>query len=66
MAAGITINGLPILDVEAGLDEYYAAAVVGGLRAFVTVACDAASFPQILLRKLVAELAATPTGAGPG
>ena len=61
VAAGVTVNGLPILDAHRDLDAYYAEHVVGGPRAFVMVARDPASFAEAVLRKLVAEIAAAPT-----
>lgn len=58
VAAGITVNGLPILDVAPDLDGYYAQAVIGGPRAFLVVARDIASFAEAVRRKLVVEIAA--------
>ena len=40
VAAGITVNGLPIVEVEPGLDDYYRRNVIGGPGAFVVVARD--------------------------
>ncbi|WP_372622402.1 DUF1194 domain-containing protein [Falsiroseomonas sp.] len=57
VAAGVTVNGLPILDAHRNLDAYFAQSVIGGPRAFMVVARDAASFSQAILRKLVAEIA---------
>jgi len=62
VAAGITVNGLPILDVDAELDTYYANDVIGGDRAFLTVARDLASFSEAALRKLVTEIATAAPG----
>ena len=45
VAAGITINGLPILAVEPDLDRYYQDNVIGGTDAFTVVARDAK--PQV-------------------
>ncbi|MGG5817508.1 DUF1194 domain-containing protein [Falsiroseomonas sp. HW251] len=59
-AAGITVNGLPILDAEAGLDAYYAEEVIGGPDAFLVVAHDLGSFAEAIRRKLVREIAAAP------
>lgn len=77
VAAGVTINGLPIL---AGLDRprgafgldfdrrdvaaYYEACVVGGPGAFVLPVRDAADFATATLRKLLLEIAGLPRGAG--
>ena len=40
VAACITVNGLPIVEVEPGLDDYYRRNVIGGPGAFVVVARD--------------------------
>lgn len=60
VAQGITINGLAILDVMPQLDAYFADHVIGGSRAFVTIARDEASFATCVLRKLVQEVAMAP------
>jgi hypothetical protein len=57
IAAGITINGLPIVRGEAQIAAYYSENVVGGPGAFVTVAQDIASFRTAVLRKLITEIA---------
>lgn len=57
VAAGITVNGLPILDLVPELDRYYARTVIGGPRAFLVVARDIASFAEAVRRKLVIEIA---------
>jgi hypothetical protein len=57
VAAGITINGLPILDAVRDLDAYYAREVIGGPRAFMVIARDMESFGRAVLRKLVSEVA---------
>ena len=57
LAAGITINGLPILEMEPGLDEYYRAIVIGGVDAFTVVAQDLGSFADAVMRKLLIEVA---------
>ncbi|MEO3475791.1 DUF1194 domain-containing protein [Roseomonas sp. CAU 1739] len=59
-AAGITVNGLPILDAERDLDTYYAEEVVGGPDAFLIVARDVGSFAEAIRRKLTTEIAAAP------
>ena len=56
VAAGITINGLPILAVEPGLDIYYRDNVIGGLGAFMIAVEDYAQFAEAILRKLVLEI----------
>ena len=65
VAAGITVNGLPIVEVEPGLDDYYRRNVIGGPGAFVVVARDIEAFAEAVLRKLLVEVAyASPAGAG--
>jgi len=56
VAAGITINGLPILSREEGIEEYYRNRVIGGSNAFTEVAVDYESFPSAMLRKLLREI----------
>lgn len=66
IAAGITINGLPLMtnrtnssggfSVE-NLDEYYADCVIGGSQAFVIPVTSWEAFPDAVRRKLVLELA---------
>jgi uncharacterized protein DUF1194 len=60
VAAGITINGLPILASEANLDVYYRDNVIGGPGAFLVVADDLASFADAVARKLLNEITAEP------
>ena len=57
VAAGITVNGLPIVEVEPGLDDYYRRNVIGGPDAFVVVARDTDAFAEAVLRKLLVEIA---------
>lgn len=66
VAAGITINGLPILDPGGGpfsrfnianLDLYYRDCVIGGTGAFLVVAADFNDFARAVRRKLVLEIA---------
>lgn len=73
-AAGITINGLPIVNDRPTfgrlppipLDLYYRESVIGGPGAFMVVAEDFDNFAQAVLRKLVREIAGLqpPPGAG--
>lgn len=64
VAAGITINGLPILEVEPELEAYYRENVIGGPDSFVVVARDTGSFGEAVLRKLLVEVAGIqPPGA---
>ncbi|GGD86585.1 hypothetical protein GCM10011390_01490 [Aureimonas endophytica] len=67
IAAGITINGLPLMTSQedqyggwgaiADLDTYYAQCVIGGPAAFMIPVHDWQQFPQAIRRKLVMELA---------
>lgn len=68
VAAGITINGLPILNErltrfgwppEADVDVYYERFVVGGPGAFVIVAKDFNAFASAIQSKLIMEIAGT-------
>ena len=58
IAAGIGINGLPILALEPDLDRYYQDNVIGGPGAFVVVARDYETFGEAILKKLITEIAA--------
>jgi hypothetical protein len=55
---GITINGLPILALEPGLDQYYQTNVIGGPNAFMIVAESYEAFAEAVVRKLITEIAA--------
>jgi hypothetical protein len=57
VAAGITINGLAILNEEPGLDLYYEQRLIGGLGAFVIPARDFEDFGRAILAKLIREIA---------
>jgi hypothetical protein len=57
VAAGITVNGLPIVEVEPHLDEYFRRNVIGGPGAFVEVARDTDAFAEAVRRKLLLEVA---------
>jgi predicted GNAT family acetyltransferase len=57
VAADITINGLPILEIEPELDSYYRNNVVGGPDAFIVAVHDLADFAGAVLRKLLVEVA---------
>lgn len=75
LAAGITINGLPILNDGNSfvsrynipdLDLYYRDCVIGGPGAFFVVADSFADFARAVRRKLILEIAGTtPRGADP-
>jgi hypothetical protein len=56
VARDITINGLPILEVEADLAEHYEQQVIGGQGAFLIAADDFESFGVAVRRKLVQEI----------
>jgi hypothetical protein len=60
MAAGITINGLPIVRRDVQVAAYYAQNVIAGPAAFLVVAAEMASFHSAVLRKLVTEIATGP------
>lgn len=63
LAAGITINALPILRPEDGrraggnLEQEYATRIIGGPGAFMVTAEGRATFAQAVRRKLVLEIA---------
>ena len=66
VAAGVTINGLPIINrhprfgrLELNVDKYYRDSVIGGPGAFLIVAEDFADFSDAIRRKLVQEIART-------
>jgi len=75
IAAGITINGLPIMDQGFGmytafnissLDLYYRDCVIGGPGAFLIVAENFRDFARAVRRKLILEIAnLTPEPAPP-
>lgn len=76
VAAGITINGLPVMNgglrgeggpTLADLDFYYQSCVAGGPRSFIVVARDFADVERAIVTKLVYEIAdATPPWAPGG
>ena len=65
VAAGITVNGLPIVNQRLnrfgmpmpGLDLYYRDCVIGGPGAFLVMAQDFQSFARAIRRKLILEIA---------
>jgi hypothetical protein len=61
VAAGININGLPILEVEPNLEEHFRDNVIGGPGAFVVPAETFADFGNAILRKLILEIAGLPS-----
>jgi hypothetical protein len=56
VAAGITVNGLAILNEEPDLLDHYAAEVIGGPGSFAMHCADYADFAEAILRKLRREL----------
>jgi hypothetical protein len=57
IAAGITINGLPICESEpCEVRTHYAERVIGGPGSFMVVADGYASFPDAVRKKLVLEI----------
>jgi hypothetical protein len=58
VAEGVTINGLPILNVEPDLDEHYRDEVIGGPGAFMIPARDFDAFGEAIRQKLILEIAA--------
>ncbi len=62
LAAGVTINGLPILRPDdpgrahGGLEAAYAQQIIGGTGAFVITAKDRAAFAEAVRRKLILEI----------
>lgn len=74
VAAGVTINGLAIINTQAnpgfalhtqppgGLPNYYKENVIGGTGAFLLVVENFETFADSMTRKLVSEIAGLPTG----
>ena len=74
VAAGITINGLAIINTQAGpgftmhtqppggLPEYYRQNVIGGPGAFLLQVENFGTFAEAMARKLVSEIAGVPGG----
>ena len=60
---GVTINGLPILELERDLDEFYRSNVIGGPNAFMIPAATFDEFAEAILKKLVLEIAGLPSRA---
>lgn len=56
VADGIILNGLPILDVEPGLEEWYRDNVQGGYGSFTIPARSLSDFRRALLAKLIREI----------
>lgn len=62
VAAGVTVNGLAILDEYAWLDAYFSESVIGGLGALVRTAESRDSFAEAILHKLIDEIVEAPAG----
>ena len=62
VAAGITINGLPILNIEPFLDEHYREHVIGGDGAFLIAIESYDQFAAAIVRKLITEISALSPG----
>jgi len=66
VAAGVTVNGLAILDEEPDLARYYLANVVGGPGSFLLTADDFEDFARAIRNKLIVEISGAPVaGRGP-
>ena len=65
MAAGITINGLPILG-ETGLLAWYTANIKGGPDSFIIPAASFSDFATAIQDKLVREITNVPEPASLG
>jgi Protein of unknown function (DUF1194) len=61
-AAGITVNGLAILNDDLAVDLYYAEHVIGGPDAFVMTAADYGDFARAMRLKLLREIRGAPLG----
>ena len=61
VAAGVTINGLAIVNEQPDLGRYYREHVIGGPGSFVIVAADYADFARAMRQKLIEEITGRPT-----
>lgn len=57
VAAGVIVNGLPILSLEFDLDEHYKNEVIGGPGSFLVPAKSFEVFADAVRRKLIQEIA---------
>jgi hypothetical protein len=64
--AGVTINGLAILNENPTLDRYYAEHVIGGPDAFVLTARTYDDFARAIRLKLLREIQGAPLASAPG
>jgi len=60
VAAGVTINGLAVLNEEADLLAHFRAEVIGGAGAFAMECADYGDFADAIGRKLVREMRGAP------
>lgn len=58
VAAGVGINGLPILALDPALDRYYYSFVIGGPGAFMIPTANYENFADAIRKKLILEIAA--------
>ena len=65
LAAGVTINGLPILNELPFLDRYFRDYLIGGAGAFYIVADDYSDFAEAMKQKLWREIRAVPVTRAP-
>jgi hypothetical protein len=63
--AGVTVNGLAILNEDSSVASYYSNNVIGGEGAFVMTANDYESFAQAILEKLIKEIGGVPVVEAP-
>lgn len=63
VAAGVRINGLPLVRRGEDIVAYYAENVIGGVNALLVIANEMASFREAVVRKLATEIAAAPVSA---
>jgi hypothetical protein len=63
IAAGVGINGLPILALDFALDRYYYSFVIGGPGAFMIPAASYDNFADAIRKKLILEIATNDDGS---
>ncbi len=64
LKAGITLNGLAIVNEEPDLEDYYRTALIGGPDSFVLRAASYEDFTQAIRQKLIRELSVPVAKAG--
>jgi hypothetical protein len=62
---GVGINGLPIVEWEPELDQYYYGYVIGGPGAFMIPVANYENFAEAVVKKLILEIAANPPPPAP-